>query len=218
MRELQTAFIASKRLKAVFGLLNLAVSHPPMSTSTDNPGQGSQAAPQPGSPNPQNLPPRIPKPKTSKHNLTNKILQEAFEVDYYLLKTDDWQHIKMAVVVKLFKSCCNGPLSKYRAELEPAIRGFNHQSERLKNKVYDEFLQNLKVIALGEEYRGVLFDVLESTSEDKWFFVWIASQIMRAWEKKDVSSSSTDPESPTQGPGATGRERRDPLSIDEPSN
>ncbi|KAF3107575.1 hypothetical protein TWF102_006957 [Orbilia oligospora] len=152
-------------------------------------------------------PPPIPKPKTSKHNLTNRLLQESFEVDYYLLRTGNWEHIKMAAVVQIFKTCCSGPLREHSSEMEPAIKGFKHQSERLKDKIYEGFIENLKIINLGEDYREVLFDILESTSKERWFFVWIVGQILRAWQKKEESASRKSESSK--------RERRDPLAIGE---
>ncbi|EGX51178.1 hypothetical protein AOL_s00054g554 [Orbilia oligospora ATCC 24927] len=48
-------------------------------------------------------PPRIPKPKQTGHNLTNKILQEAFEVDYYIDKTENWGHITMPASIRILK-------------------------------------------------------------------------------------------------------------------
>ncbi|EGX47323.1 hypothetical protein AOL_s00088g38 [Orbilia oligospora ATCC 24927] len=77
-------------------------------------------------------PPYIPKPKTLKHSLSQPVIQEAFEVDYYLSRTGNWKHIKMSAVVKIFR---------------------------------------------------VLFDMLESASEDKWLFVWLGGLVMRSWEK-----------------------------------
>ncbi|KAK6507809.1 hypothetical protein TWF481_006231 [Arthrobotrys musiformis] len=156
----------------------------------------------------QPRPPPIHKPKTSKHNLTNGILQESFKVEYYLSKTGNWEHIKMAAVVQIFKTCCDSPLKKHSPELEPAIKGFKHQSERLKDKIYEGFIENLRAINLkSEDFREVLFDILESTSEERWFFVWIVGQTLRAWQKKEESASRKAESSK--------RERRDPLAIDE---
>ncbi|KAF3279818.1 hypothetical protein TWF970_003845 [Orbilia oligospora] len=129
-------------------------------------------------------PPRIPKPKQTGHNLTNKILQEAFEVDYYIDKTENWGHITMPASIRILKKCCNKPLQKYISEFEPEIDRFKDQSDRIKAKIYNEFVENLRTIKLCEDFREVLFDMLESTRERRWLFVWIVNQLLRAWQQR----------------------------------
>ncbi|KAK6525984.1 hypothetical protein TWF281_011027 [Arthrobotrys megalospora] len=48
-------------------------------------------------------PPPITKPKPSKHNITNKVLQEAFEVEHYMIKTENWREIKITAAVRVLR-------------------------------------------------------------------------------------------------------------------
>ncbi|KAK6363116.1 hypothetical protein TWF730_000563 [Orbilia blumenaviensis] len=51
-------------------------------------------------------PPPIRKPRQiGGQSLNTKMLREAFEVEYYLSKTENWQHINMAAVVAILKVC-----------------------------------------------------------------------------------------------------------------
>ncbi|KAK6357214.1 hypothetical protein TWF718_001538 [Orbilia javanica] len=153
-------------------------------------------------------PPLIKKPKQAKQNLTYRILQDAFDVDYYNSKTEGWEHIKMAAAIKVLKNCCEQPIQNYLSEFEPQIKRFSDQSERLKIKIYNEFIQNLKTTELkNETFREVLFDMLESTREKRWLFVWLVGQIVKNWQRKD-------PGSPPEGSTAP-MKRRDPLGINE---
>ncbi|KAK6518286.1 hypothetical protein TWF506_005446 [Arthrobotrys conoides] len=172
-------------------------------------------------------PPRIPKPKTLKHGLSQSVVQEAFEVDYYLSKTDNWKHFKIAAVVKVLRSCCEGPILEHKSEFEPIVIGFKHQSEHLKNKVYDKFINNIYSGNISPKLRELLFDMLESTSEDRWLFIWLAGLMMRGWRRlpnwheglASYSPSSAQlasdetPEPTTYLPAQA--ERKSPLGIDE---
>ncbi|RVD89628.1 uncharacterized protein DFL_000627 [Arthrobotrys flagrans] len=137
----------------------------------------------PSGPSRLQQPPYIPKPKTLKHSITNKILQEAFEVDYFLSRTNNWQDIKISAVVKVFKSCCEGSLLEHSPEFEAAVKGFNHQSENVKNQIYNKFVNNIRFINVSQRFREILFDMLESANEDRWLFVWIAGQTMKGWQR-----------------------------------
>ncbi|KAK6330045.1 hypothetical protein TWF718_003473 [Orbilia javanica] len=139
----------------------------------------------------QHYPPYIPKPRT--HNITNKVLQEAFSVQFYNSCTMDWQDIKMSAVVKVFKV---GPLLEHSSEFEPAVKGFNHQSLVVKQKIYDKFVANILTVDVSHEVRNILFAMLESASEDRWLFVWLAGQIIRSWPKPQDPAADPIPHAP----------------------
>ncbi|KAK6501274.1 hypothetical protein TWF481_009115 [Arthrobotrys musiformis] len=67
----------------------------------------------PAGPSRAQRPPPIPKPKTFKHGLSQSVVQEAFEVDYYLFKTDNWRHFKIAAVVKVLRPEVSGIAIRY---------------------------------------------------------------------------------------------------------
>ncbi|KAF3186373.1 hypothetical protein TWF788_003238 [Orbilia oligospora] len=163
------------------------------------------------------LPPQIPKPNMTKHGLTNKFIQGAFEVDYYLLKTKNWQYITISAVIKALRNACEDPLKRYRSEIEPQIRSFAHQNADLKNQIYNEFVQNLQNGNFEDDLRAILFDMLESTEEEeRWLFQWIVAIIIKSWRRKEATASSTDAESSSAAEKIGSPDpRKKPLAIDE---
>ncbi|KAK6507787.1 hypothetical protein TWF481_006209 [Arthrobotrys musiformis] len=165
----------------------------------------------PSSTQPQR-PPRIPKPKTFKHSLSQAVVQQAFEIDYYTQRTNSWRDHKIAEVVHVLRKCCEEPILEHKDEFELVIRGFKHQSENLKNKIYDKFVDNIHSSEISPEFRKLLLDMVESTSEDRWLFIWLVGSVMKGWRGTASLSDQDKLAKPRNLPRV---ERKSPLGIDD---
>ncbi|KAK6507835.1 hypothetical protein TWF481_006257 [Arthrobotrys musiformis] len=123
-------------------------------------------------------PPRITKPK----KITQGSLERRFNNQYYRSKTDGWESVKIAEVIKNLKSYSEKVFEHFENELT-LDHTFQNHTHRLVARIYEEFWSGIQGMAEEPKIVSVATDFLLSTGECGWLFMWLGQWVMSKWKR-----------------------------------
>ncbi|KAK6522188.1 hypothetical protein TWF281_002755 [Arthrobotrys megalospora] len=190
------------------------------------------------------MPPKVSRPRVTGGHLNTKLLEAAFDIQYYRERTGSWKDIKMGPALGILRENLEPVLVAFRTKLDPNVRLFRYQRDSLLNDIYRELVDGIQKKNTGTGYYSVIADMLRSTEEEeRWIFMWLAPTILKNVARRgggppppriNYAASAAGPStSPSQGPGfenrrtaltihdlihATTEPDPDPENVTHPSN
>ncbi|KAK6499929.1 hypothetical protein TWF481_010285 [Arthrobotrys musiformis] len=133
-----------------------------------------------------NKPPAIRRPKTMVgRHLTHELVREAFDVEYYRVRTGSWRDIDFPGVVSAlarlkFLQVCFKKVINPPSPFQLQSSSFSQQPDSVKEAIYQSFLYKIQTSEISAGYRAVALDMLSSTAQDHWLYIWIGRQVLKS--------------------------------------
>ncbi|KAF3905101.1 hypothetical protein ABW21_db0201070 [Orbilia brochopaga] len=165
--------------------------------------------------------PRVKKPKLHGHNnITNDLIERAFDLPYFWDKTENWKAIQLPELLRTIKECAKDALDVHKDTLSNS-KDFRDQPQHVIECIYTTFIQKIakrkedvKQIEQAQRrltresdllYFSVIEDLLAATTtSDRWLFFWAAAEkykrIFKGREIKAQQPNISTVEGSRQGP------------------
>ncbi|KAK6336285.1 hypothetical protein TWF696_001847 [Orbilia brochopaga] len=141
-------------------------------------------------PAPASAPPAVPKPEG--HSLTNKAIQDAFDLPYYQAR--GWESItRVSPLVRVIRKCAHEALVETQImELRPQFDHFSDLVDKDIEATYEVFLRKIKAHPMDSQFSTLITDILLSsenlgkkgTRDHLWLFKWVIYGIEQAQQQK----------------------------------